>query len=668
MPNRVLLGPLLALLFSSMLAGTFHIEPVKASGTIYIRADGSIDPPTAPISTVDNVTYIFIDNINDSVVVERDSIIIDGNSSTLQGDGTGVGLGLEGRRGITVKKITIINFSVGIYMYSEYSYYGVCTIRDNTILNCNWAGIEVVGYNNNNIRGNIVTNTPYGIYLSGCDGNIVSNNYINGGGIYLNGGSDSNTISYNKIMNSADGIILMDNCGNNIISCNDVVDSWFYGFYVYLCFNNIIYHNNIINNDVQVYSEASVNIWDDGYPSGGNYWSDYAGVDFYSGPYQNETGRDGIGDTPYIIDATNTDRYPLRNPWPFRIVETTVNIAGTNYTIPIESNAAITHAVATKSALYFNTSGPTGTTGYINISFPMGLNKTEIKVFIDGVKLTPPPYPIITSNGTHYFIYFESTLSVHDTIVQYAIVDIATTNVTPHKTVVGQGYCTSINVTVENQGNYTETFKVFAYYDELVIPTPSQWDTFWSMGDVNRDGFIDMEDYALLEAAWGSYPGHPRWDPRCDLNQDGHVGPVDLGIYGANYGRNIWTYFGLGTPPIGTKIVTNLPNGTSTTITFTWNTTGFAKGNYTISAYAEPVPGETDTEDNLFTGGLVKIGIPGDINGDTVVDSTDLGILGGAWGSYKGDLIYNPNTDIDGDGVVDSSDLGIMGAHWGETE
>jgi nitrous oxidase accessory protein NosD len=61
--------------------------------------------------------------------------------------------------------------------------------------------------------------------------------------------------------------------------------------------------NNFVNNNVQVYSTSdSANIWDGGYPSGGNFWSDYNGTD---------ANHDGIGDTPYIIDANNTDHYPL---------------------------------------------------------------------------------------------------------------------------------------------------------------------------------------------------------------------------------------------------------------------------------------------------------------------------------------------------------------------
>ena len=65
-----------------------------------------------------------------------------------------------------------------------------------------------------------------------------------------------------------------------------------------------------------VYTQSAYpNFWDDGYPSGGNYWSNYTGVDLYSGSDQDETGSDGIGDTAHEIDADNRDRYPLMNPW-----------------------------------------------------------------------------------------------------------------------------------------------------------------------------------------------------------------------------------------------------------------------------------------------------------------------------------------------------------------
>ena len=78
--------------------------------------------------------------------------------------------------------------------------------------------------------------------------------------------------------------------------------------------NNYIYHNNFMGTQV---FDPHTNYWDNGYSSGGNYWSDYAGVDENRGENQNIPGSDGIGDTPYIIPGDNNrDRYPLMDPWP----------------------------------------------------------------------------------------------------------------------------------------------------------------------------------------------------------------------------------------------------------------------------------------------------------------------------------------------------------------
>jgi hypothetical protein len=77
----------------------------------------------------------------------------------------------------------------------------------------------------------------------------------------------------------------------------------------------MLYHNNIINNQIQVFSNFSENTWDDGYPSGGNYWSTFASSDLQNGPDQNQPGADYICDYPYWVDEDNRDRYPLITPW-----------------------------------------------------------------------------------------------------------------------------------------------------------------------------------------------------------------------------------------------------------------------------------------------------------------------------------------------------------------
>jgi len=113
---------------------------------------------------------------------------------------------------------------------------------------------------------------------------------------------------------------------NNKIFGNEICHNS-YAMCLYYSDGNTFYHNSFLYNDKQVVSDLlapfsnqssgyfSVNVWDDGYPSGGNYWSDYNGTDLYTGPYQNDTGTDGIGDTRYVINANNQDNYPLIYPW-----------------------------------------------------------------------------------------------------------------------------------------------------------------------------------------------------------------------------------------------------------------------------------------------------------------------------------------------------------------
>jgi len=183
---------------------------------------------------------------------------------------------------------------------------------------------------------------------------------------------------------------------------------------------------------------------------------------------------------------------------------------------------------------------------------------------------------------------------------------VAVTDVMSYNPVVYKGHFTPIGVTVENQGDFTETFNVTAYYCNETL-TPEQWDTFWSMGDVNEDGYIDMTDFNLIVDHFGTS------DPQYDIDESGLVDTTDIMICGLNQGLDIWIYFG---SVIGTQTVNNLPNGVSTTLTFIWNTTDVPYGNYTISAVADTLPDETDTTDNTYTDGWVLVTIPGDICGD----------------------------------------------------
>jgi parallel beta-helix repeat protein len=200
--KRIVSGMIIIFLLMGMLALLYRVQRVEASGTIYIRADGSIDPPTAPISSVDNVTYTFADNINDSIVVERDNIVVDGAGCTVQGNGTGTGIDISGRNNVTITKMNIQNFSSGIHCNST----SLSIISRNNITN-NEDGIEFESSSNNTISGNNITNNDDGIWLYSSSSNSVNENNIANklDGIYL-GFSSNVSIGKNNITNNNDGI------------------------------------------------------------------------------------------------------------------------------------------------------------------------------------------------------------------------------------------------------------------------------------------------------------------------------------------------------------------------------------------------------------------------------------------------------------------------------
>ncbi len=110
-----------------------------------------------------------------------------------------------------------------------------------------------------------------------------------------------------------------------------------------------------------------------------------------------------------------------------------------------------------------------------------------------------------------------------------------------------------------------------------------------------------------------------------------------------------------------------LTAGSSVSLAFVWNTSGFAEGNYTISAYAWPVSGEANMADNTYTDGTVTVAMPGDIVPDGIIDIFDITIVALAFGSKPGDINWNPVADINSDNLVDIFDIVVVALHFGET-
>lgn len=183
----------------------------------------------------------------------------------------------------------------------------------------NGHGILLAYTTDSTLYKNQITDNYSGIGLFESSNNFITTNNItdNDRGIQFSNASNFNSVSANIIANSIDGIFLFDSFQNTIV-LNNVTNNNI-GIGLKGSSYNMIRGNYFINNERQVYDVStedysvtvSTNTWDIGYPTGGNYWSDYTGVDVKSGENQDQTGSDELGDTPYIIDQNNQDTFPL---------------------------------------------------------------------------------------------------------------------------------------------------------------------------------------------------------------------------------------------------------------------------------------------------------------------------------------------------------------------
>ncbi|MDH5391082.1 MAG: right-handed parallel beta-helix repeat-containing protein, partial [Candidatus Bathyarchaeota archaeon] len=173
MKRTVISGVILTLLLS-ILTLVFNIVSVEAQGPIYIRSDGSIEPSTAPIQHIGDV-YTFTANIYDSIIVERDNIVVDGAGYTVQKTGSDTGITLQGRINVTIRNAVIrgfgFGFGIGLYFSNR------CTLYGNRIEgNSSGPGISLSDSEYNKVLNNTLLNNGHSIMLTQSSNNVIDGN------------------------------------------------------------------------------------------------------------------------------------------------------------------------------------------------------------------------------------------------------------------------------------------------------------------------------------------------------------------------------------------------------------------------------------------------------------------------------------------------------------
>jgi parallel beta-helix repeat protein len=608
--KRTLSGIMLSLLVGSMLGLAFNIRLSKTTAATITVPDNYPTIQQA-INAANPGDTIFIKNgiYFEEVVLNKtlslvgesqENTIIDGrflNASI----GTAITISADGA---SVSRLMTANHGAGIGISSSCN-----VVSENIITNNTFAGIFVYSCANNTVRRNRVNYcTLQGIQLGGTEGNKISENTIEncGRGLAINY-SSHNTVTTNVVRNCTsdpgDGIFLTSSQYNVLVA--NFISSNSHGVGLMASGDSIFYHNNFVNNTYQVFDYApivgcgrSLDSWNTTYPSGGNHWSDYNGTDAYQGPYQNEIGSDGIGDTPYTVNANNTDNYSLMDIFGSQTAK------GENVTVfPIEEVGLTFETVTAAGFTTINktVTGPEPPLGfeiagqYYDIQTTANYSgQIEARISYVDADMTQVAEEALrlrqwnttqwidittrvdTANNVIYGIAPHLSMFGVTTIQPLSMFGVTVANSACSKTVVGEGYNLIVNVTIRNPSDYVKTFDLFAYaksaHTLLVVgratvsnlPPNGQvtvtftWNTsscakgvytislqdeplgFASVtipGDVDGTFEVDIYDVTAICVCYDSKIGQTLYYPNCDLDGDGIIDIFDVTTACITYGQ-----------------------------------------------------------------------------------------------------------------------------------
>jgi parallel beta-helix repeat protein len=633
---------------SSYKSQSVMVSKVFGVGVICVPSSYStIQAAVNAATPTNNSILVFPGTYNEHVIINKTIQLIGVNPSNTIINGTGTGTVVK----VTAANVEISRFTIrnggasspnsGIALTNSTG----STISENTILN-NYYGIMVNSSNNNNIRDNTLSNNNHGIYLNQSTGTTLRNNNMTGNkynfGVFGNSLSHfiqdidtSNTVNgkpiiywinmtgatipsnagFIAIVNSEEiavrglsltkegqglllaftndsliervnvtnneyGLYLVNSDGNTIVA-NNVANNTV-GIYQSYCNENFIYHNNFINNTNQFYIYQSSNTWND--PADrGNYWSDYKA----RYPSAVEIDSSGIWNTPYVINANNTDWYPLVAIYVLRHY---IHITNVTFVLPCK-------AFQLYPGWVINVTATARNEGDFTESF-------NVTAYYNG-----------TAFGTKTVT---ELIPWAETAIQFAW---DTQGVPPGKYTISAQASVVPGETVADRtcigGNVT-----------LLVPT---------LNDVAITSVKFLPPLNITEA-------YAHW-------------VIDVAVTLENIGQfrdifNLTVYYGVN---VGVSTMVTLYPLQNETVNVVWNTANVSPGNYTITANAT-IPGVANPASNEEVYGPVEFRLWGDVNGDGIVNVTDMLAL-------KIDITLGvtakekPFDDVNGDGVVNVTDM-----------
>lgn len=354
------------------------------------------------------------------VLINKSVCIIGENKYETVIDGSGNGTVLQ----VQADNVSISDFTIqfsgcscsrfcGVYV--EPSHQNVNVTDNNMVSNgygamLDWTCRAFIARNN-------ITQSTTALVTDNSSNVSIQENLItlNNGGIDLSDSSNV-SISENTIHFNVYGLYLAGSSNNSIVGnlfdSNQILGIWYGG----QSSNNTIFHNNFDSNLSDTSMLDSTNSWDNGYPSGGNYWSDYVDVDLYSGSHQNQTGSDGIWDHLYSRTGV-VDHYPLKGPFStFRLG--TWN--GTVHNVDVVSDSTIRsfgfNSSADPKTLSFEVEETNSTGGFLQVALPKDVlwcdNTEQWIVTVDGEPIQQRNIIEDDWNTYIYVSYNQSTRTV----------------------------------------------------------------------------------------------------------------------------------------------------------------------------------------------------------------------------------------------------------------